>query len=164
MAKSEVSTPKLFTVKKARIYLEQAGYKVGDQQVRVLFRTNEVLRGDDEGVREYENPITEEKTQVATDFALDRYIAWKRENPEGLRKPGRKSDNLTKVEARMSAEQIANTNAWLDSMGYPNVTAHVVVKRGPRKNRNTGSTATPDNSSHEIADQDLSELELIEVG
>lgn len=162
MAKSENVTPRLFTVKKARIYLEQAGVKVGDQQVRNLMRTDARIL---EGLTEYTNPITDEVVKVVTGEALDSYVAWRAANPENVQRGGRKSDGLKRVNARMTDAQIAATNVWLNSQSFPELVAPVRKARDPNAPRKTrkGNTTTPDNGVHEVAEQDLSELELIEV-
>lgn len=147
------SAPKVFTVKRAHTYLNTNGIEMSSQQVRNLFRTNDIVSA---GVGEHTDPVTEETYKVVSRDALEKYIAWKRANPESQRRGRAASNGERKAFVMVKPADLEAVNALLTNAGY---NAAAFPTRQARKPRNTASDA-PVTSDQPV---NSDELELIEV-
>lgn len=157
MARNQTND-RLLTFKKAQGYLSDQGFPMSTNQVRNYARTNELIMA---GVAEYTDPVTDETTKVIAQSALDRFIEWKRANPETQR-GGRKSDGMKRYTVRIPVDQLDAVNELLANNGYPALEAPKIGTRKPRKAKSDAAS----NGTSEIqigSDAELQELELIEV-
>lgn len=155
------STPKVLTVKRAHTYINAAGLvdangkpiEFSSQQVRNLFRQNDIVKA---GVTEYTDPVTDETYKVVGRDALDAFITWRKENPEGTAKRGRAASNgERKAFIMVKPSDLEAVNALLSNAGY---NAAEFPKRQVRKPRNTSDVVSSDQPVDGVED-----LELIEV-
>lgn len=161
MAKSEPIV-KLLTFNKAQRYLSDNGHTVSTQQVRHLARTNPIVSA---AVEDYTDPITDASTKVIKQSALDEYLVWRRDNPEGVGRGGnRKPDGAKRYSAVFTPDQLASANAVLASNGLPVLEIPV---RKPRKVKAVSETPSPNGVGPMFdgvsSDIELSELELIDI-
>lgn len=148
------------TYKKAQRYFESNGLTLSTQQVRNLARTNDIIM---QGVHDYTDPVSEETHKVVFQSALDKYIKWRKENPESVGRAGRQAREDKRYYGNFTSAQIEMANHVLAGAGLPTLAIPV---RKPRKPKNVDGIA-PERSNNGATDTaahpDVGDLELIEV-
>lgn len=155
MAKQE--TPRMLPFNKAQTYLAERGLTLSTQQLRNLARSNAVVL---EGLKDYIDPVTDATAKVLMSDALDRYLVWRKANPESVGRGGRKVAAARPAHIMVDVSQLDALNAVLIANGF-NAAAFPVRK--PRKPKNANNGPATNGVDAVSTDVDLSELELIDI-